>query len=234
MKAHRTDLVSFAFGLLFLALSAWWLSAQILGLVLPPVGWFLAGAAILIGVLGLVGALRSGRHADQNAAAAGGPAAGPGQPTAPDEPASGAGWGAAPPVSGGDPGWHPDRPTSGGILPGWEPEPATLGGSRPSWESGSTGGIHPAWQVDRPEATPERTEPVSTPDATVDLAGLRDADTSDLGRVGGTAPGGGDERPTEAITDAPVEAVEDRPTSGPGGGADPWPAASDDEERPRR
>ena len=65
MKAHRTDLVSFAFGLVFLALSLWWLLARILGLTLPPVGWFLAGALILIGVLGLVGALRSGRHADR-------------------------------------------------------------------------------------------------------------------------------------------------------------------------
>ena len=62
MRVHRTDLVSFAFGLLFLALSAWWLLAQVLGLVLPPVGWFLAGGLILIGVLGLIGALRSSRH----------------------------------------------------------------------------------------------------------------------------------------------------------------------------
>lgn len=82
MKAHRTDLVSFAFGLVFLALSAWWLLAQLLGLALPPVGWFLASALILIGVFGLVGALRSGR---------------PGQP----EPAAGAGaTEAAAPVSG--------------------------------------------------------------------------------------------------------------------------------------
>ncbi|GIJ23090.1 hypothetical protein Vlu01_37140 [Micromonospora lutea] len=62
MKAHRTDLVSFAFGLLFLALAAWWLLAQVLGLVLPPVGWFLAGGLILVGGLGLVGALRSSRY----------------------------------------------------------------------------------------------------------------------------------------------------------------------------
>ncbi|TCB97507.1 hypothetical protein E0H26_11330 [Micromonospora zingiberis] len=63
MRAHRTDLVSFAFGLLFLAFAAWWLLAQVLGLVLPPVGWFLASGLILIGVLGLVGALRSSRQA---------------------------------------------------------------------------------------------------------------------------------------------------------------------------
>src|SRR5690554_2602746 len=62
MKLHRTDLVSIAFGLLFLALAAWWLLAQLLGLILPPVGWFLAGGLILVGGLGLVGALRSSRH----------------------------------------------------------------------------------------------------------------------------------------------------------------------------
>jgi hypothetical protein len=63
MKAHRTDIVSFAFGLTFVTLALWWLLARILGLTLPPVGWFLAGALVLIGLLGLVGALRSGRHA---------------------------------------------------------------------------------------------------------------------------------------------------------------------------
>ncbi|MCY9555768.1 hypothetical protein M5W98_29635, partial [Paenibacillus apiarius] len=61
MKAHRTDIVSFAFGLVFLGLSVWWLLARILGLSVPPVGWFLAGGLVLIGLLGLIGALRSGR-----------------------------------------------------------------------------------------------------------------------------------------------------------------------------
>ncbi|MEW2328401.1 hypothetical protein AB0880_11385 [Micromonospora chersina] len=70
MKAHRTDIVSFAFGLAFLGLSAWWLLARILGLALPPVGWFLAGALILIGLLGLVGAMRSGRHPEPEPAEA--------------------------------------------------------------------------------------------------------------------------------------------------------------------
>ncbi|MEH0937469.1 hypothetical protein V6U80_20140 [Micromonospora sp. CPCC 205543] len=74
MKPHRTDLVSLAFGLIFVGLSVWWLLARMLGLALPPVGWFLAGGLLLIGLLGLVGALRWGRHADP--AAGGGPAPG--------------------------------------------------------------------------------------------------------------------------------------------------------------
>ncbi|WP_019869413.1 hypothetical protein [Salinispora oceanensis] len=61
MKAHRTDLVSLIFGLLFLLFAAWWLVARLLEFTLPPVGWFLAGALLLIGVLGLVGALRAAR-----------------------------------------------------------------------------------------------------------------------------------------------------------------------------
>ncbi|SCE94216.1 hypothetical protein GA0070216_103263 [Micromonospora matsumotoense] len=76
MKGHRTDLVSFVFGLIFVGLSLWWLLAQILGLALPAVGWFLAGALVFIGVLGLVGAVRSARTPDRPApAAAGGEAA---------------------------------------------------------------------------------------------------------------------------------------------------------------
>ncbi|MFC5946312.1 hypothetical protein, partial [Micromonospora harpali] len=82
MKAHRTDVVSLGFGLFFVALAAWWLLAQLLGLALPPVGWFLAGGLLLIGVLGLVGALRSGRGnraaGPQGAAPETAPAAGPG------------------------------------------------------------------------------------------------------------------------------------------------------------
>ncbi|MEH0826868.1 hypothetical protein V6U84_42715 [Micromonospora sp. CPCC 205714] len=77
MRVHRTDLVSLAFGLLFLGLSVWWLLAQILGLALPPVGWFLAGALVVIGLLGLVGALRSGRHEHEPMPASGATPAGP-------------------------------------------------------------------------------------------------------------------------------------------------------------
>ncbi|BCB81476.1 hypothetical protein GCM10022251_17600 [Phytohabitans flavus] len=61
MKPHRTDSVSLTFALLFLAIAAWWFIAQLLDLSLPAVGWFVAGALIFLGVLGLMGALRSGK-----------------------------------------------------------------------------------------------------------------------------------------------------------------------------
>ncbi|WP_405091171.1 hypothetical protein OG767_27895 [Micromonospora sp. NBC_01392] len=77
MKAHRTDIVSFAFGLVFLGLALWWLLARILGLDVPPVGWFLAGGLVVIGLLGLVGALRSVRGPDRPTA--------PAQPDQPDQ-----------------------------------------------------------------------------------------------------------------------------------------------------
>ncbi|WDZ85255.1 hypothetical protein [Micromonospora cathayae] len=60
MKAHRTDLLSLAFGLLFLVIAAWWLLAQLLGLVVP-LGWLLAGVLVVIGALGLLGAVRAAR-----------------------------------------------------------------------------------------------------------------------------------------------------------------------------
>ncbi|WP_018216976.1 hypothetical protein [Salinispora vitiensis] len=67
MKPHRTDLVSLIFGLLFLLLAVWWLVARLLEFTLPAVGWFLAGALLLIGVLGLVGALRAARSGSPTA-----------------------------------------------------------------------------------------------------------------------------------------------------------------------
>ncbi|SBV29665.1 hypothetical protein GA0070620_5245 [Micromonospora krabiensis] len=161
MKAHRTDLVSFAFGLIFLALAAWWLSAQLLGLALPPVGWFLAGALILIGVLGLVGALRSGRYAAQDGTAdAGAPAVGPTSGLPADVPA---------PISGAGSALSPTAPFSGAGMPAPGTGRQAVEVEPPIWEAGwaqpsdtapepgpgllepqaTTAGIHPAWQVDR-------------------------------------------------------------------------------------
>jgi hypothetical protein len=69
MKAHRTDGLSLAFGLVFLAAVGWWFFGRTVDLALPQLGWFLAAALIIFGVLGLFGALRSdpGRKAHQDA-----------------------------------------------------------------------------------------------------------------------------------------------------------------------
>lgn len=63
MKTHRTDSVSLSFGIVFLLVVAWWLLAQFVTLALPAVGWMVAIALILFGMIGLVGAFRSGRGA---------------------------------------------------------------------------------------------------------------------------------------------------------------------------
>ncbi|MEU4423910.1 hypothetical protein AB0F81_25040 [Actinoplanes sp. NPDC024001] len=62
MKPHRMDAVSFSFGLLFLAVAFWWAISQVVTLHLPAVGWIVAGGLIFFGVVGLLGALRSGRR----------------------------------------------------------------------------------------------------------------------------------------------------------------------------
>ncbi|HEX5595095.1 MAG TPA: hypothetical protein VFX61_03595 [Micromonosporaceae bacterium] len=59
MKPHRTDMVSLTFSLIFLAIGAWWLLAQIFHLPLPTIGWIVAAGLILFGLLGALGALRS-------------------------------------------------------------------------------------------------------------------------------------------------------------------------------
>lgn len=156
MKAHRTDLVSFVFGLLFVGLALWWLLAQILGLALPAVGWFLAGALVLIGLLGLVGAVRSARTTDVGPPAGGsgptptpapasptptpapaGPTTDPagrsvGGPTGspPDGPAGGsddrAGWRDTAELRPGDPADEPGRPGTVERRPGQD-EPTRIG-----------------------------------------------------------------------------------------------------------
>lgn len=163
MKAHRTDLVSFAFGLVFLALSAWWLLAQLLGLALPPVGWFLASALILIGVFGLVGALRSSRpNQPEPIAAAGATEADAATPV------SGASVSGAP-VSGASVSGA-GASTTGTPLPVWEAERSTWDAvpSEPTTpaptvelrgaDTPPADVIHPAWLAHPPSEPP--TEPV--------------------------------------------------------------------------
>jgi hypothetical protein len=64
MKPHRTDGVSLSFGLIFLTVALWWAVSQVVDVRLPNAGWLVAGALILFGVVGLLGAIRSGRRAE--------------------------------------------------------------------------------------------------------------------------------------------------------------------------
>jgi hypothetical protein len=59
MKTHRTDGLSLAFGLIFLVSVGWWFFGRTVDLALPQLGWLVAAALIVFGVLGLLGALRS-------------------------------------------------------------------------------------------------------------------------------------------------------------------------------
>ncbi|WTO12014.1 hypothetical protein OG505_31155 [Micromonospora sp. NBC_00617] len=159
MKAHRTDLLSFAFGLVFLALSAWWLLAQLLGLALPPVGWFLAGALILIGIFGLVGALRSGR---------------PGRPEPNDvaEPATIAAQQPGTPTSASAPvttAAEPGVPTSGVPAP-------TSGAGVPAWTA-----EHSPWDASLPGSTSEvPTVAMRAPEASTAEMRVPEASTAEM------------------------------------------------------
>jgi hypothetical protein len=61
MKPHRTDSVSLTFGLIFLGIVIVWLFNVVVDLHVKQPGWIAAGALILFGLLGLLGALRSDR-----------------------------------------------------------------------------------------------------------------------------------------------------------------------------
>jgi hypothetical protein len=65
MRLHRTDGVSLTFGLLFLSIALWWAVAQVMTVRLPAAGWLVAGALILFGAIGLLGAIRSGRRTEE-------------------------------------------------------------------------------------------------------------------------------------------------------------------------
>jgi hypothetical protein len=62
MKPHRMDGVSLSFGLVFVAIALWWALSRVVSIHLPNAGWLVAGALIFFGVVGLLGAIRSGRH----------------------------------------------------------------------------------------------------------------------------------------------------------------------------
>jgi hypothetical protein len=62
MKPHRTDSVSLTFGLIFLGIVIVWLFNVVVNVRIKEPGWIAAGALILFGLLGLLGALRSDRR----------------------------------------------------------------------------------------------------------------------------------------------------------------------------
>jgi hypothetical protein len=69
MKAHRTDVLSLVFGLLFLAVVLGFTAQSMFNLRLPDIRWFLAGGGVLVGLIVLVTALapdRASRKAAQN------------------------------------------------------------------------------------------------------------------------------------------------------------------------
>ncbi|GGO10154.1 hypothetical protein GCM10011576_17400 [Micromonospora parathelypteridis] len=194
MKAHRTDLVSFAFGLVFLALSAWWLLGQILGLALPAVGWFLASALILIGVFGLVGALRSGRSGRPEQTAE----AGATEAVTPVSGASAPVSGAAALTSGAAlPAWEAQQSTWDAPLPGSTPETSTTEVRAP--EAPTTDVIHPAWLA-HPPSEPQTNPVPAQPD--------NETDEPTVGILDRATPVEGNE-PTRP--DRPVDAVDDEP-----------------------
>ncbi len=71
MKSHRTDGVSLTFGLVFLVMTGWYLAARLVDLDLPMMGWAVAGGLIVLGLLGLAGALRNSRASGADVAAGG-------------------------------------------------------------------------------------------------------------------------------------------------------------------
>jgi hypothetical protein len=65
-RTHRTDFVSLVFGVFFLAVVGLWAGGTYLNWALtwqlPHVEWFLAGALIVFGLLGIGASLRRGRE----------------------------------------------------------------------------------------------------------------------------------------------------------------------------
>ncbi|MBV1849709.1 hypothetical protein [Catellatospora tritici] len=62
MKTHRTDSVSLFFGLLFLFVAGAFLARRLIHVDLPPLGWFVAAGLIILGVMGVLGALTPRRQ----------------------------------------------------------------------------------------------------------------------------------------------------------------------------
>ena len=62
MNKHEIDAVSVAVGVAAIGLAAWWLLDRLIDIRRPDAGWFVAGALLLLGVLGLIAAIGSDRR----------------------------------------------------------------------------------------------------------------------------------------------------------------------------
>jgi hypothetical protein len=61
MNRHDIDAVSLATGVIFLSIVASWLLGRVIDLDSATAGWFAAGTLLILGLLGLAGALRGDR-----------------------------------------------------------------------------------------------------------------------------------------------------------------------------
>jgi hypothetical protein len=61
MNRHDTDAVSLVFGVIFAAFVGWWLLLRWVTVDEPGPGWFLAGALLVLGALGILSTVRSAR-----------------------------------------------------------------------------------------------------------------------------------------------------------------------------
>lgn len=62
MNRHATDVLSLVFGVTFLVVAAVWVVAKLFDISWLSVGWLFAGGTVVIGLLGLLSALRPGRR----------------------------------------------------------------------------------------------------------------------------------------------------------------------------
>jgi len=67
MKRHPLDVLSLAFGLIFLVVSAMWIMGRTTTIYLPDAGWIIAGALILAGLFGIVATIRGVSRSDTTA-----------------------------------------------------------------------------------------------------------------------------------------------------------------------
>jgi hypothetical protein len=62
MRRHPTDAVSLGFGLAFLIFPLLWVVLRDTRFSLPDLAWLVAAALVVVGVLGIAGALRGARR----------------------------------------------------------------------------------------------------------------------------------------------------------------------------